>query len=143
MRGLLSRLGRAAVEDVRFLTPSRVLAEIAARALPQQSFGRVRTVLLRAAGVEIGSRSLVLGPLRLTGTGGREARLSIGAESLISGHLHRSQTPSREGAISRLKFAPNQSVRGENREVTEVHGLPENHALDDSVVDIRLVHVRE
>ena len=83
----MSRVMRVVSEDLRLLTPGKVLAETS-RLLPQQTFGRLRTMMLRGAGVEVGAQSLILGPVRLTGTGHPRARLSIGISTLITGPLH-------------------------------------------------------
>ena len=84
-----ARLGRLALEEVEPLFSARVLAEVAL-AFPQQSFGRSRTALLRAAGVRIGVQSLIQGPLRVTGPGpGNPCRLlTIGNSTMITGPLH-------------------------------------------------------
>lgn len=65
----------------------RLLAEIAS-AFPSQSFSRTRTSLLRKAGLKIGARSLVQGPLRITGEGNPCREISIGEYTMISGTLH-------------------------------------------------------
>ncbi|HET7543368.1 MAG TPA: hypothetical protein VFK05_26020 [Polyangiaceae bacterium] len=88
----LKRLTRAAVEEVNSIKPRKIMAEVAARALPQQTFNRTRTAILRGAGVQIGPHSLVLGPVRLTGDGDLCgdlcAQLTIGTLTLITGPLH-------------------------------------------------------
>jgi acetyltransferase-like isoleucine patch superfamily enzyme len=82
------RVAQIAAEEVEQLSPRKVLAEAAATFLPQQSFNRTRTALLRAAGVRIGSHSLVLGPVRITGIGDPCPLLHIGEHTIITGPLH-------------------------------------------------------
>jgi maltose O-acetyltransferase len=84
---LLSRVLRAAVEDVQPVVSGQLLVHLA-QALPSSAFCRTRTTILRAAGVKIGAQSLVQGTLRLTGNGNRRQLLTIGDGSLITGGLH-------------------------------------------------------
>jgi maltose O-acetyltransferase len=84
----LSRLARVAVEEVSRVKPRKIAAEVAAGILPQQTFNRTRTAVLRAAGVHIGKHSLVLGPVRLTGDGDVCAQLTIGSYTIITGPIH-------------------------------------------------------
>jgi maltose O-acetyltransferase len=63
------------------------LIRIVSRGLPQFAFNRLRTAALRAAGLRIGSRSMVMGPIDVTGPGGVQL-LSIGEHSYITGPLH-------------------------------------------------------
>lgn len=65
----------------------RFFAQLAT-AFPSQSFSRTRTKLLRQAGVQIGARSLVQGPLHITGEGNPCREISIGEYTMISGTLH-------------------------------------------------------
>jgi acetyltransferase-like isoleucine patch superfamily enzyme len=83
-----SRLARASLEEISPFFPRKVVAESLAGLLPQQSFNRTRTALLRAAGVRVGDRSLIQGPVRLTGKGNPCELLSIGDDTLITGPLH-------------------------------------------------------
>lgn len=85
--GLLSRVARAAVEEVQPVLSRQALALVAS-ALPAASFAITRTSLLRAAGVQIGPRSLIQGPMRLTGKGNPCQLLSIGEFTLVTGGLH-------------------------------------------------------
>lgn len=84
----LSRLGRVAVEEVSRVRPRKIAAEVAAGLLPQQTFNRTRTAVLRAAGVHIGKHSLILGPVRLTGDGEICGQLTIGTYTIITGPIH-------------------------------------------------------
>jgi maltose O-acetyltransferase len=85
---LIPRMARLAFEEVAPILPRKVIAETAASILPQLTFARTRTALLRAAGVHIGNHSLVLGPIRLTGIGDPCGFLSIGDNTIVTGPLH-------------------------------------------------------
>jgi maltose O-acetyltransferase len=78
------RAGRRELE----IDPGKVAGRVISAGLPQFSFVRTRTALLRAAGIRIGPRSLVMGPLDVTGEGGVHDLFSIGADSFITGPLH-------------------------------------------------------
>jgi acetyltransferase-like isoleucine patch superfamily enzyme len=79
----LVRVGRSEANlDVR-----KTIGTLASAALPQLSFQRLRTSLLRATGVRIGARSTFLGTLRMTGSGD-PSLLSIGDDTTITGPLH-------------------------------------------------------
>jgi maltose O-acetyltransferase len=83
-----SRLARASLEEVVPVHPRKIVAESLASLFPSQTFNRTRTALLRAAGVRVGDRSLLQGPIRLTGNGNPCELLSIGEDTLITGVLH-------------------------------------------------------
>jgi acetyltransferase-like isoleucine patch superfamily enzyme len=63
-------------------------AQALASSLPQLTFNRVRTAILRAGGFPIGVRSLVMGPIRVTGPGDPTELFSIGSASAITCPLH-------------------------------------------------------
>lgn len=84
---LLSRLWRAAKEDVEPIVSRHAFAHLA-ETLPSSAFSRVRTAMLRAAGATIGEHSLVQGKVRLTGHGNPSELLTIGKFTLITGGLH-------------------------------------------------------
>jgi acetyltransferase-like isoleucine patch superfamily enzyme len=86
-RSFLSRVLRIAVEDVEPVASRQLLAHVA-EVLPSSAFFRTRTALLRAAGVKIGSHSLIQGKMRITGPGNPCELLSIGEETLVTGGLH-------------------------------------------------------
>jgi maltose O-acetyltransferase len=79
---------RAAWEEIAPFLPRKVLAEKASGILPQQTFNRTRTALLKAAGVSIGARSLLLGGIRITGIGDPCRFLTIGDDTIITGPIH-------------------------------------------------------
>jgi len=56
--------------------------------LPHFCFNRTRRLLLRATGVRIGAKSIVMGPLDITGPGDMRELFSIGESTFISGPLH-------------------------------------------------------
>jgi len=78
----------AAKREVTLVYPRYLLAHTVASALPQLTFNRTRTEILRAGGLKIGRGSLVMGPIRVTGAGDRGSVLSIGSDCIITGHLH-------------------------------------------------------
>jgi maltose O-acetyltransferase len=83
----LETIARAARSELN-LDATRVACSAISRALPQLSFVRSRTAMLRAVGVRIGSRSLVMGPLDLTGVGQIAELFSIGDDTYVTGPLH-------------------------------------------------------
>ena len=84
----LAHVKTVAAEELGSLLSRRMLARMSAT-LPTQSLDRSRTALLRGAGMRIGPRSLVQGPLLVTGSGPNPClQVSIGTYSIISGALH-------------------------------------------------------
>ncbi len=61
--------------------------QVAAAPLPQLSFNRTRTALLRAGGIKIGQGSQIMGPLLVTGPGRCRDLFEIGDYSFITGPL--------------------------------------------------------
>jgi maltose O-acetyltransferase len=84
----LARLANAAKREVVLFYPRYVAAYALSSVLPQLTFNRTRTEIMRAGGLVIGRGSLVLGPVRVTGAGDRSKLLSIGSGSIITGCLH-------------------------------------------------------
>src|SRR4051812_14226108 len=72
------RMVRALREEVELLDPRRVAAEAMSVALPALTFARTRTMALRAGGFRLGVRTLVLGSLKITGSGNHRALFSVG-----------------------------------------------------------------
>ncbi|MGH7294871.1 MAG: acyltransferase [Polyangiaceae bacterium] len=83
----LRKLARVAKEELGF-DPRRAGILVVSTILPQNSFNRVRTLLLRALGLRIGPTGHVAGSLRITGSGPLADRLSIGPGGHITGPLH-------------------------------------------------------
>lgn len=79
---------REFVQDELEFDVRKVTGAVLSRALPQFSFNRTRTALLRAMGVRIGRGSLVMGSVNMTGRGGDVSLLSIGEDTFISGPLY-------------------------------------------------------
>jgi maltose O-acetyltransferase len=79
---------RARILDEFGFDPRKAIGRFASRALPQLSFNRTRTAVIRAMGVRIGARSLIMGPLDLTGEGASVGQLSIGEDTFVTGPLH-------------------------------------------------------
>jgi maltose O-acetyltransferase len=69
-------------------SPGLIAALAVSRALPHLAFNRTRTALLRAAGLSIGPRSWMMGPLDITGPGDPRVLFSIDADTLLTGPLH-------------------------------------------------------
>jgi maltose O-acetyltransferase len=83
----VTRLARAGLRE--FNIDARKLASRAiSRGLPQLSFLRTRTALLRATGICIGTRSCILGALEVTGTGSVRELFSVGDDCCITGPLY-------------------------------------------------------
>lgn len=79
------RVARAAVTEAGLRwVPWRVVAvEAVIRPLPEDMAANVRTALYRWAGVRIGRRTLIRGPLRIRGGSHSIGNLSIGRECVI------------------------------------------------------------
>jgi maltose O-acetyltransferase len=75
-------------EELEPFRAGRWAARAVSSTLPQFCFNRTRSRALRALGVRLGARSLVMGPLRITGPGASEELLSIGEDVVITGPLH-------------------------------------------------------
>jgi maltose O-acetyltransferase len=78
---------RAARDEVSF-DPRQALVGAVSRGLPHLGFNRTRTALLRACGVRMGVRSLILGPLDITGPGRIDDLLRIGHRTFLTGPVH-------------------------------------------------------
>jgi maltose O-acetyltransferase len=83
-----AKVAKAAGREVALLYPRYLAAQVVSSFLPQLTFNRMRTEILRAGGLDIGRGSVVMGPIRLTGGGDRGKLLSIGSETMITGSLH-------------------------------------------------------
>jgi maltose O-acetyltransferase len=83
----LSKLLHVASEELAF-DARRLAAGVVSRALPQNSFSRTRTMLMRSLGLQIGPTTLIAGPVHITGSGSAQDLLSIGHGCYITGPLH-------------------------------------------------------
>ncbi len=86
--GSLTRLRHLIACETEGLHGRLLLAGWCARLLPHFAFSRLRTALYRRAGLHIGARSLLLGPVELVGPGRIEARFSLGDDSYITAPLY-------------------------------------------------------
>ena len=78
---------RIVVEELAELRAGIHLAQGLGNLLPQLCFNRVRTGLLRAAGMRIGEGSLFMGEVVFSGAGDWKALFSVGEHTLITGPL--------------------------------------------------------
>src|SRR5580700_5791425 len=83
----LRRAVQAVREELDF-DPRRVASGVCSGILPQNSFNRVRTMLLRRLGLPIGATSLFGGAVHITGSGALSDLLSIGPGCYITGPVH-------------------------------------------------------
>jgi maltose O-acetyltransferase len=88
MKALLSRVAEFSSVELSSLDARRIGASFVSRTFPQLSFARTRTLALRALGLNLGAHSLVLGPLRITGSGDMTKLISFGDDVVITGPLH-------------------------------------------------------
>ncbi len=70
-----------------FLQPARLTAELSTARLPHLSFNYLRTTIWRAAGLRVGERSRIMGPLHITGGGAWQERLLIGKDTFLTGPI--------------------------------------------------------
>jgi maltose O-acetyltransferase len=61
--------------------------QLVAAPLPQLSFNRTRTALLRAGGMKIGKGSQIMGPVVITGPGRWRELFAIGEQTFVTGPL--------------------------------------------------------
>lgn len=82
-----ARLVRALREEVLDLNLRLVLATLVVSLLPDGCFARLRTVVYRLAGLQIGPRSLILGRIEFTGAGRLHENLRVGSHTIINAHF--------------------------------------------------------
>jgi hypothetical protein len=85
---LAARLSYLVRQELVLFDPGKVVATGPSASLPQLSFNTTRTALLRLAGLRIGARSRIMGPLRVTGAGKWTELLTIGEYTHVTGPLH-------------------------------------------------------
>jgi acetyltransferase-like isoleucine patch superfamily enzyme len=83
----LKKVLQVAKEELA-IGPRRIAAGAVSGILPQNSFNRARTALLRALGLRIGPSSLLAGSVHLTGSGPVRELLSVGRDCYLTGPLH-------------------------------------------------------
>ena len=81
------RLGRLVKDELRGFQPLKLGASALCAAIPHLSFNYLRTSVWRAAGLQLGARARVMGPLYFTGTGDFRELVSIGDDTYITGPL--------------------------------------------------------
>ena len=87
--GLFARSVRAIQGELGIFAvhPRQAIMHAAALCLPSSGFTRTRTTLLRAGGMKIGKRTLILGSVVVTGPGSWRDLFEIGECSLVAGPL--------------------------------------------------------
>jgi acetyltransferase-like isoleucine patch superfamily enzyme len=83
----LHKLLRVAREEFSF-DARRICIRFVSSVLPQHTFRRVRTLLLRAFGLRIAPKTAFAGAVKVTGTGRIQEMLSFGSWCHITGPLH-------------------------------------------------------
>src|SRR6187402_3270187 len=86
--GFGRRVWQVALEEVGDISARRIAINAISRTLPQLSLGRVRTATLRALGLSLGARALVMGPIHVTGKGDVRELVSFGSDVVVTGGLH-------------------------------------------------------
>lgn len=88
-RALFDRVSRALHSEMGLLMaePRQVLVQMASAPLPQLTFNRVRTALLRAGGMKIGRGSQIMGSVTVTGPGRWSELLEIGEQTFLTGPI--------------------------------------------------------
>jgi maltose O-acetyltransferase len=84
---LWPRLARAAREELH-VGYVKAIAQAASAILPQNSFSRTRTTILRLAGLRIGQHSLFQASVRLTGDDDLHKHVTVGKGTIVTGRLH-------------------------------------------------------
>jgi maltose O-acetyltransferase len=78
------RLLAVARGETAQIAPAVTLARLAMAPLPPFTANRVRTALLRAAGMTIGRGTMIFGPIRFSGTPHPAAHVTIGQDVIIN-----------------------------------------------------------
>jgi maltose O-acetyltransferase len=82
---LPARIRRLLADEMTHVHPFRLAAELTCAGLPHLSFNYLRTSIWRAAGLRVGERSRIMGPLHITGNGPWQDRLVIGRGTFLTG----------------------------------------------------------
>ncbi len=85
---IATRILSAWRRETALLYPRYLVAHAISAVLPQLTFNRTRTEVLRAGGLSVGRGSLIMGAIRVTGAGDRSELLTIGCDSIVTGRLH-------------------------------------------------------
>ncbi len=84
---LKARLSRLVEGELAALQPARIAAGLVCAAIPHLTFNYVRTSVWRAAGLALGARARIMGPLLISGNGDFRKLLRIGDDTFITGPL--------------------------------------------------------
>ena len=78
------RAGEVILEEVRHLQPRLLLVQLLVGLLPRLSFARLRAGVYRWAGATIGTGTLIMGRIELSGEAGAARLLRVGARCFIN-----------------------------------------------------------
>lgn len=81
------RVARLLRSEVEQLQAARVCAAGVSALLPPLTFSYLRTCVWRAAGLRLGQRSRIMGPLYVTGPGDHRQLVTLGDDTLVTGPL--------------------------------------------------------
>jgi maltose O-acetyltransferase len=84
---LKARALRLLRDELKGFQPRRAGATAASALIPHLSFNFLRTSVWRAAGLRLGERARIMGPLLISGPGDFRSLLEIGDDTFISGPL--------------------------------------------------------
>lgn len=85
---LEARLARVLHDEVVCLQPAKLCAEVLSASMPHLTCGYLRTALWRAAGLDVGARTRIMGQLHITGRGAWQEYLSIGEDCMLTGPIN-------------------------------------------------------
>jgi len=82
------RVGRLVREELLNVDVRKASAETVAGLIPQLSGNYLRTLIWRSAGLMVGEKARILGPLHITGHARWRERLTLGRGTLLTGPVH-------------------------------------------------------
>lgn len=88
IRWLAAKLGQVTREETSALQPRILLMQLVAALLPPHVGGRLRGILMRLAGLQVGRHTTILGIPRIIGEGDLGSRLTIGDNVMINIRCH-------------------------------------------------------
>jgi acetyltransferase-like isoleucine patch superfamily enzyme len=86
-RRLQARSLRLFHDEVIRLEPAKLCAELTTAAMPHLAFNYLRTLVWRAAGMRVGARARIMGPLHITGAGPWQEYLTVGKDTVLTGPI--------------------------------------------------------
>lgn len=86
-RRLSERVRHLLDDEVTYLRPAKLAAELSTAPLPHLTFNFLRTAIWRVAGLRLGQRSRIMGPLHITGDDAWQTRLVIGDDTFLTGPI--------------------------------------------------------